>query len=286
MSGTSGAASTAESVPRRVDRIDAAFARCRAAGRAAIIPYLTGGYPTAAAFESTLLEMDRAGADVIEIGIPFSDPIADGPVIAEAMHTVLVTGVTPKTIFEVVRRLRPRLAVALVAMVSVSIVARMGVDPFVDAAAESGFDGLIVPDLDLDDAEPLVRRCAARGLALILLVAPTSSPQRVARITALCSGFVYVLAQVGVTGERSTLPAGLPRRIAELRTVTTLPLAVGFGIASPTQVAEVAAHADGVIVGSAIVRRMADPDRAVDEAVALLRALQPALVRGSAEPAR
>lgn len=310
MTSAAGPVEGPGSTSGRATRIDAAFDRCRAEGRAAIIPYLTGGYPNQAAFETTLLEMARAGADIIEIGIPFSDPIADGPVIAEAMHAALQAGATPESIFAVVRRVRERVAsgansgptpgatsgptsgttsgmgVALVAMVSVSIVERIGVARFVDAAAECGLDGLIVPDLDLEDAAPLAARCAERGVATILLVAPTSSPERVARITSLCRGFVYVLAQVGVTGERSTLPEGLARRLAALRTVTTLPLAVGFGIASPEQVAAVAAHADGVIVGSSIVRRMADPADAASEAVVFLRSLQPALRRAVVERAR
>jgi tryptophan synthase alpha chain len=254
------------------NRVTEAFARRRGRG-GALLPFVTAGYPTLAATEAALPRMARAGADVIEIGIPFSDPIADGPVIAESMHRALSSGVTPQAVFGAVSRVRAEADAALVAMVSVSIVDRMGRDRFLDECSECGFDGIIVPDLDLDEAEALGERCAARGLAFALLVAPTSPPERAARIASLCRGFVYALARVGLTGQRSALPTELPERVALLRRSTALPIAVGFGISDAAQVRAVLAHADGAIVGSALVQRMGEARDPVSAAENFVRDL-------------
>jgi tryptophan synthase alpha chain len=256
-------------------RIDDIFARQRAAGRTGLIPFVTGGYPSLDATAAALAALEKVlGPDggVVEIGIPFSDPIADGPVIAASMHEALEAGVTPPDVFQTVRRLRPGSGLGLVAMVSASIVHRMGPGRFMDDAAEAGFDGLIVPDLTGDGGgdgreEEYGRLAADRGLSFSMLVAPTTSPQRLERIVSRCRGFVYVLARVGITGERQAPPdvAGL---VGAVRRLTDLPVAVGFGISRPEHVAAVTAVADAAVVGSAIVRRMggaADPAGAAAE---------------------
>ncbi|MFO0963136.1 MAG: tryptophan synthase subunit alpha [Phycisphaerales bacterium] len=267
-------ASTSPSAPHAAagNRVLAAFAQVRAQGRRALLPFVTAGYPNLAATEALLPRLARAGGSIIEVGIPFSDPIADGPVTAESMHEALVAGCTPAKVFESVRRVRAQVPAALVAMVSDSIVDRMGTEAFTRAAAEAGFDGLIVPDIDLADAPRLRAACDAAGLACTLLVAPTSGPERVQRIVAECTGFVYALARVGITGERSGTPDVAPI-VQRIRAATTLPVAVGFGLSSAEQVRAVLQHADGAIVGSAIVRTMRDAIAAGADPVAEAEAL-------------
>jgi tryptophan synthase alpha chain len=263
-------------------RIDDIFARQRAAGRTGLIPFVTGGYPTLAATAAVLPALeDVLGPDggIVEIGIPFSDPIADGPVIAASMHEALEAGVTPPDVFETVGRLRPVSGLGLVAMVSASIVHRMGPQRFMADAADAGFDGVIVPDLGGDGGDEVLGEVAAsRGLGFSLLVAPTTPPHRLERIVSRCRGFVYVLARVGITGEQQS-PPNIADRVEAVRALTDLPVAVGFGISRPQHVAAVTAVADAAVVGSAVVRRMSgpgDPARAAAEyAGTLVAALAP-----------
>lgn len=242
----------------------------------AVLPFVTGGFPSLDSTRALLPRLAQAGAAAIEVGIPFSDPIADGPVIAESMHEALVAGCTPAGVFDAVRDVRTQVTCPVVAMVSVSIVDRIGPERFARDAAAAGFDGLIVPDIDLEDAPALRAACDAAGLALTLLVSPTSGDERIARITALCSGFVYALARLGITGERAEAPDVRPI-VERIRRHTDLPIAAGFGISTPEHVQAVAAHADGAIVGSAIVRRMREAMQAgtspEDAAVELVRRL-------------
>ncbi len=247
--------------PAACSRVASAFARRGPDRRAAILPFVTAGYPSLDSTRALLPRLARAGAAAIEVGIPFSDPIADGPVIAESMHEALVAGCTPAGVFEAVRDVRAQVSCPVIAMVSVSIVDRVGPEHFARQAADAGFDGLIVPDIDLEDAPALRAACDAAGLALTLLVSPTSGDERIARITALCSGFVYALARLGITGERSDAPDVAPI-VERIRRHTVLPIAAGFGISTAEHVRAVASHADGAIVGSAIVRRMREAIRA------------------------
>jgi tryptophan synthase alpha chain len=248
-------------------RIDTIFRERRAAGRTAVMPFVTAGHPSLAVTEAVIPALEAAGASIIELGIPFSDPIADGPVIAASMHESLQAGTTPRRVFELVRRVRPRTRAGLVAMVSHSIVLRVGPERFLDDAAAAGFDGVILPDVDLRDAETIRSAADARSLAFVLLVAPTTSAARAERIVALCTGFVYVLARVGITGESDQAPE-VAERVASLRECTDLPIAVGFGIARPEHVRAVGRVADAAIVGSALVRRMAEAKQAGADPVA------------------
>ncbi|MDY7110315.1 MAG: tryptophan synthase subunit alpha [Planctomycetota bacterium] len=240
-----------------MSRIDAIFNDHRAAGRTALMPFLTAGYPSMDVTAEAIPALEEAGASIVELGVPFSDPIADGPVIAESMHQALLRGVTPAHVFEAVRSVRSRTSMGLIAMVSHSIVDRMGAERFIEDATEAGIDGLIVPDIDLDAARDVKILADDRDLSFSLLVAPTTNEQRLAQIVDLCTGFVYVLARVGITGERDAAPQ-VAQRVQTLRNITDLPLAVGFGISKAEHVKAVTESADAAIVGSALVRRMGE----------------------------
>jgi tryptophan synthase alpha chain len=232
------------------ERIAAAFTA--AAGRAALMPYLMGGYPdlesSAEAGEAAI----DAGADLLELGVPFSDPLADGPVIHAAGTDALARGATPHGVLRVCERLAARAPVVL--MVYANMVLANGAEAFALRAAAAGAAGLIVPDLPHDEAEGLRAACDAEQLALVPLVAPTSSPERVAAIGRDARGFVYAVALAGTTGERDELAPQLVDTVEGIRSATRLPVAVGFGISTPEQASRVADIADGVIVGSRIVR--------------------------------
>ncbi len=237
-------------------QIHAAFAKSRAAGRCAVLPFVTAGYPDVATTEQLLRELPAAGADLIEIGFPFSDPIADGPVIAESMHLALLAGITPDAIFDLVARAKP--TVPVLAMVSISIVERMGREAFIARAVQSGFSGFIVPDADPATAEALSVEAGRHGAGFCALISPTTADARLASLARHSTGFIYLLARVGVTGERTDAPE-ITERVSRLRAITSAPIAAGFGIATKEHIAAVgAAGADGAIVGSAIVRKMTD----------------------------
>lgn len=252
-----------------MNRIDQIFSDLRHAKRGGLMPFVTAGDPDLETTVGLLPELEAAGASIVEVGIPFSDPIADGPVIQESMNHALVSGFKVEALFEAVAAARPSLGLGLVAMVSYSIVHRVGLESFVKRAADAGFDGFIFPDLPVEEADDARRVTADHGTILSLLISPTTPIERAKRIAAASSGFVYLLARSGITGERDDLPPELGGRIAELRTATDLPIAVGFGISKPQHVAGVCASADAAIVGSALVRRLAEQRAAgVDAAVA------------------
>ena len=231
-------------------RIEAAFAGH--GKRAALMPYLMGGYPSVEQSLAAGLAAADAGADLIELGIPFSDPLADGPVIHAAGTAALEAGVKPGDVLEVCRELSQRLPVIL--MVYANVVLADGTDRFVRQAAEAGAAGLIVPDMPQDEAPVTRAACDAAGLALVPLVAPSSTPERVAEVGRAARGFVYAVSLAGTTGERDELPPDLPRLLERVRAATSVPVAVGFGISTGEQAATVGGLADGVIVGSRIVR--------------------------------
>jgi len=239
------------------NRLDAAFAAQVAAGRSGLIPYVTGGFPNPNVTGALLERFDALGVTAVEIGFPFSDSIADGPVIQDSFHRALAGGLKTADLFRAVEQVRKRVRSPLIAMVSASIVTRMGTVDFVTRAADAGFDGLIVPDAPLEETDPLFEAAANRNLRYIQLVSTTTPPDRAARIVERCGGFVYQIAAAGTTGERNRLTAGLADHVRRLRGTTRLPICVGFGIATPDQVRQAAGWADGVIVGSAIVRRIA-----------------------------
>ena len=220
------------------------------------MPFITAGYPTLEATLAILPALQAAGASMVEIGFPFSDPIADGPTIQESYTKVLAGGLQLKDIFGTIRRARPTVTMPIVGMVSYSIVFRYGLDRFLAEAREAGFDGLILPDLPPPEAQAICTKVNAAGLDTILLVAPTTTPQRRKEIADLCTGFIYYLSISGITGERKELPPDITQNLANLRSLTDKPVCVGFGISQAQHVAQLAGHADGAIVGAGFVRRI------------------------------
>ena len=230
--------------------ISAAFAEN--GKRAALMPYLMGGYPSVEESVSAGLAAADAGADLLELGIPFSDPLADGPVIHAAGTAALAAGATPHGVLGACERLAVRVPVVL--MVYANIVLTAGSSAFALKAASAGASGLIVPDLPHDESDEVRAACDAEGLALVPLVAPTTTPERIAAIGADARGFVYVVSLTGTTGERDEIQEGLAKTVERVRASTDVPVAVGFGISTPEQARSVAELADGVIVGSRVVR--------------------------------
>ena len=219
---------------------------------AALMPYLMGGYPSIEESIACGEAAADAGADLLELGIPFSDPLADGPVIHAAGTAALAAGATPHSVLGVCERVAARVPVVL--MVYANIVLTAGAEAFALRAAGAGASGLIVPDLPFDEADSVRAACDAEGLALVPLVAPTTTPERIAAIGAGARGFVYTVSLTGTTGERAELPPDLTATVERVRAATEVPVAVGFGISTPEQARAVAEVADGVIVGSRIVR--------------------------------
>lgn len=241
---------------RGAPHIAARFAQARAARRAVFMPYLVVGHPDLETFTQLVIELERAGAAVFELGIPFSDPLADGPVIQAATQQVLAQGINVAACLAAVRTLRDRgVQAALTFMSYVNPLLTYGLPRFCADAAAVGLDGLIVPDLPPEESDELAAACRDQGLALIRFLAPTSTPARVERVTRDAEGFIYLVSLTGVTGIRDRLPPELEAFVGRVRARTAAPLAVGFGISNADQAQTVARLADGVIVGTAIVKR-------------------------------
>jgi tryptophan synthase alpha chain len=273
-----------------MSRIAATFERLRKGGQKALMPYLTLGYPHRESALELVPALVEGGADLIELGVPFSDPLADGATIQAASQRALGNGMTLALCLDQVTELRGRgVSVPLVLMGYYNPILQMGIESFARRARETGVDGAIVPDLPPEEANSLQDALRARDIDLIFLLAPTSDDQRVRRVVAQSSGFLYLVSLVGVTGARDRLPPGLEAfcarvrsarvRSARVRAATDLPMAVGFGIGTPAQARRVAGVADGVIVGSALIRAVGaaaeagrDPAVAAREFVASLRA--------------
>ncbi len=237
--------------------IDRAFARARAEGRLCLIPYVMAGYPDLAGSEALALELARAGADVLELGVPFSDPLADGVTIQHAGQVALQGGMTPGGVLELAETIHRQVATPLVVMGYYNPMLAFGLEHFCEAASLAGVSGLIVPDLPPEEAEPLLAAAHRAGMCLIFLVTPTSTPDRLARVARVVheqdSGFVYCVSLSGVTGARSELPAHLQDFLNRVRAEIHLPLAVGFGISTPAHVAALAGMADGAVIASKLI---------------------------------
>jgi tryptophan synthase alpha chain len=246
--------------------IDSLFDRLRQSNRRAFIPFVTAGDPDLETTGLLLRELAARGASLIELGIPYSDPIADGPVIQASYTRALDNGIKLADILASVGRwtrepgTKLGSEVPLVSMISYSIVYRHGPARYVAEAKEAGFSGAVIPDLPAEEADELARLAAEHEFALIELVTPTTSPERAARIVAASTGFIYYVSVAGITGERNQLPPELAGQLERLRRQTRLPICVGFGISRPEQVRMLAPVADGVIVGSALVRRLAEAE--------------------------
>jgi tryptophan synthase alpha chain len=242
-----------------VNRIEERFQYNVDTGRSAFMPFFTAGFPDLATTEELIRRADTTGATAIEIGFPYSDSVADGPIIQESFNHVLERGGgSVRDIFAMLARVRGDVNCAIVAMVSYSLVHRYGNDRFMSEAVAAGVDGVIIPDLPVEELKEAGTAISSAGLCHIGLVAPTTTPSRRAAIANASSGFLYMIAVSGITGERQELSATLRTDVSKLREASGLPVCVGFGISTTEHVRSVSAFADGAIVGSAIVRRIAE----------------------------
>jgi tryptophan synthase alpha chain len=241
-----------------MSRIDQLFADLRRQQRKALMPFVTAGDPDLAFTADVIRELDRRGATMCEVGIPYSDPIADGPVIQASYTRALAHKIKLPAIFEMLRGVSGQVKMPLVTMVSYAIVYRYGLAKYVADAQAAGVCGAIVPDLLVEEADELAAICRKADFSLIQLVTPTTPRERAVRIARSSTGFLYYVSVTGITGERTELPASLLDNVAWLRTQTDLPICIGFGISQPEHVQRLAPVADGLIVGSAIVRRVAE----------------------------
>ncbi len=238
-------------------RIDRTFVALRERNETALIAYLMAGDPSLQDTEQLVSALERAGADIIELGVPFSDPIADGPVIQQAAERALRSGTSLRKILPMVARLRTRTQVPLVLMAYYNNIHAYGCEKFCGDAVAAGVDGLIVPDMPPDEAGPLKGPAAAAGLQLIFLLAPTSTPDRRTYVVRQSQGFVYYVSLTGITGAKLNNFTDIGKNVEKIRKISSTPIAVGFGVATPDDVKHVSAVADAVIVGSAIVNRIA-----------------------------
>ena len=243
--------------------ISGQFAQLRALRRKALMPFVMAGDPSLSVTGELLVALQEAGADLVEVGIPFSDPLADGPVIQAASARALAQGTTPARALKAIRAVRNRLTIPVVCLSYWNPVIQFGgdgaqrsLDLFAQAAQESGVAGLIVPDLPLEEARALHAVFRRRQLSTVFLAAPTSSPKRLRLIARASEGFIYYVSVTGTTGVRRELPSDLVQGLRQLKLLTTKPICVGFGISTPAQAQQVARMADGVIVGSALIRDM------------------------------
>lgn len=245
--------------PPQPTPIQSRFAALRQHGRCALMPFLMAGDPDLATTGATLLALQEAGADLVELGIPYSDPLADGPVIQAAAGRALAAGTTPGAVLALLTELRGRLTLPVVLFTYSNPLLNRGMERFCQEAAAAGAAGLVVPDLPLEEAEKLSALASAHGLDLVLLVAPTTPADRMARIHTASRGFTYLVSVTGVTGVRSSLESRVGPLVEQLRGLGPTPVAVGFGISGPQQARQVRDWgADGAIVGSALVKAMAD----------------------------
>jgi len=247
--------------------IDDVFTKLRSAGRKALIPFITAGDPDLEFTAACLGQLAAHGGAICEVGIPYSDPIADGPVIQASYTRSLERGIKLAQIFDTMRDVAPSLPAPLVSMVSYAVVYRHGPRQYVNDARKAGFAGAIIPDLPVEEAEALSRSCCEADFSLIQLITPTTPRERARRIADASSGFVYYVSVTGITGERREIPPELIDNVGWLRERTALPICIGFGISSAEHVRRLAPVADGLIVGSAIVRRMSEAVKKPRDAV-------------------
>ncbi len=270
-----------------MEALSAAFDRLRRERRAALIPFIVGGDPDVASIGPLLLALQDAGADVIEVGVPFSDPLADGPVIQAASARALARGATPERILKAIGSVRGRLRVPVLCLTYWNPLvqfhangARPAPSGFLRAAAASGVSGIIVPDLPVEEGDALRSAARKAGVATVFLAAPTSPAARLRAVARASQGFIYYVSVTGTTGARQALPQDLRHGVRQLKLLTTKPVCVGFGISSPAQAAQVARIADGVIVGSALVRRISQArgrSAAIRQAARFVRQLKQAM---------
>ncbi len=240
-----------------MNRIDQKFQELQKRKKKAFIAFITAGDPSLKTTEQLVLAFEKAGVDIVELGVPFSDPLADGPTIQAASQRALKKHVNLESILAVVKRLRQRSQIPIALMTYYNPVFHYGEERFTRKAKACGVDGLIVPDLPPEEGHGLIRAARQNGLATVFFLAPTTTPQRMKRIVNAATGFIYYVSLTGVTGARQELPASLTQQVRLAKRMTRKPVCVGFGVSTPAQVRQVAKVADGVIVGSAIVNAIA-----------------------------
>ena len=240
-----------------MSRFASIFATAKAQGRVALIPYITAGDPSLEATVAIALALAEAGADIVELGVPFSDPVADGPVIQAASERALARGVRLEDVLEVARQIRQQSPIGLLLFSYYNPMLQFGLERFAAAAAAAGCDGVLATDLIPEESAAYRAAAQRSGLDTVFLAAPTSPDARLRVIGEASSGFVYAVSRLGVTGARATLADSAPALVSRLRQQTTLPIALGFGLSRPEQVQAVAAYADGAVVGTALVDRIA-----------------------------
>ena len=241
-----------------MSRLESAFAQLRRAQAPGLVTYVTAGDPDLARTAGILRALDRAGADVIEVGVPFSDPLADGPVIQRATERALESGTTLSKVLDLLEELRPALRPAIVIFSYANPILRLGAERFADRARDAGIDGVLVLDLPIEESDDFRALMASRAIDTILLVSPTTTDQRLRRAAALGSGFLYAISRLGVTGIRDQLADGAEDMVRRIRAVSDMPVALGFGISRPEHVREVGRWADAAVVGSALVNVIAE----------------------------
>lgn len=266
-----------------LQHIQETFDALRQEGRAALMPYFTLGFPTPDCSLAVIEALSRSGADLIELGVPFSDPLADGPTIQHSTQIALEQGMTMRGCLDLVKKARAHgVRQPLMLMGYINPLLAYGLENYAQDAAAAGADGLIVPDLPVEEAQLLEDACRANGLALVYLVSPTSTAERIAELAERTSGFLYLVSVTGVTGARDSLSTGLAEFVARVRVAARTPLAVGFGIATPQQAQVVAGLADGVIIGSALIHAAGsaeDPPAAAAEYIHSIHASLAAAAR-------
>jgi tryptophan synthase alpha chain len=260
-----------------MSRIRERFRALRSRGERALVPFVTVGDPNLSTTGALVPALAEAGADLIELGVPFSDPVAEGPTIQRASERALAAGTTLRRVLELVKDLRPRVEVPLVLMGYANVFLTMGERSFAEAAREAGVDGAICVDLPPEEGEVFRRELEARGVDPILLAAPTTRPERLVRLARETRGFLYYVSLTGVTGARAELARGIEAQVRRVREISEVPVCVGFGVSTPEHARRIGGFADGVVVGSALVERIAgaaDPEQAVDAAARFVAALK------------
>ncbi len=260
-----------------MNRIDKKFIELRAKKRKAFIAYITAGDPNLTSTKRIALELEKSGVDILELGIPFSDPIADGPIIQAASHRALRGGVKLKKIFDMVIELRASTDMPIVFMTYYNPILRYGLDKFIISCRKCGVDGVIVPDLPFEEASDLIKCARLSGVATIFLASPTSTVKRIRHIVEDSRGFIYYVSLTGVTGTRSELPVDVISKIRAVKSATDKPVAVGFGVSNSEQASRIARVADGVIVGSAIVKLIGEDKGAMVKVPKLAKSLANAI---------
>jgi tryptophan synthase alpha chain len=241
-----------------MSRISRTFRKLKKEGRKALVAYVMAGDPSVKETIRHITDLESAGADVIELGVPFTDPLADGPTIQRAAERALLGGVTLRKVLDIVSSVRERVTVPLVLMTYFNPVFRFGIDAFVEKAVRAGTDGIIVPDLIPEEAGSLVDSSRRHGLDTIFLLAPTSTPDRIRKVVKASTGFIYYVSITGITGGMLSLNSAMKHTLDLIQAGTNKPIVVGFGIATPDEASAVAKLADGIVVGSAIVKRIAE----------------------------